>query len=509
MERRANKRTYAAAAIIIAVLLAVFSLLFSGAQLARAAVSSSTSDVLADLQKDESFKASDYLPSVSEYKFKVIQIAESTEGELLIYVYQPSIPHKDLRATSINIARTPDNSFNLSYDNYRLTFLNSSGVFFKYKVEGFELSKDVIRYYNISNILRPFNYVLDELPSSGQTISETPNAVGQLWTVITANGETSYNMTYGDVIEITQKYVGFLEYVDGVDVNLGSIHGTHTLRNFVAFSTNRKIDKLKQAELKYSLQDVSGGICANPFCTVHGFKEVYEINKGVPVEQAPVTIEADKKTSNITHGILSHSYTWDNIQTTKDFLADENNKDYKLNGGDVADFKNTQWVLNFYNDVAELSAGTMLWEMHVNVNFKAVSDVIILRLTFEENGQTYNLGVVDNKQTGANRPINTFDYAVIPWWVWLIVAGVAVIVILILIGVFAPQLLPVIGKAIAAIFKGLWWLISAPFRAIASAIKNSRERKQATAAAKARTGKSTGAKAKTATTTTTAKGGKK
>ena len=464
------------------MLLAIFSLIGSGAQLARAAVSSSSSDVLADLQKDESFKASDYLPSVSEYKFKVIQIAESTERELLIYVYQPSIPHKDMRATSINIAREPDNSFNLSYDNYKLTFLNSSGVFFKYKVEGFELPKSAIRYYNISNILREFNYVLDDAPTGGQTISETPNEVGQLWTVITANGETSYSMTYGDVVEITQKYVGYLEYVDGVDVNLGSIHGTHTLRNFVAFSTNRRIDKLIQAELKYSLQDVSGGICANPLCTVHSFKDVYDVKRGAPVEQKPVTIEADKTTSNITHGILSHSYTWDNIQTTKDFLADEQNKDYKLNNNDVADFKNTQWVLNFYNDVADMSAGTMLWEMHIDVKFKAVSDVIILRLVFEENGKTFNLGVVDNKQTGQSRPINTFDYAVIPWWVWLIVAGVVVIVILILIGVFAPQLLPVIGKGIGAIFKGLWFIISAPFKAIGKAIKNSRERKLAAAA---------------------------
>ena len=35
-----------------------------------------------------------------------------------------------------------------------------------------------------------------------------------------------------------------------------------------------------------------------------------------------------------------------------------------------------------------------------------VGDVTILRLKFETNGKVYNLGVIDNKQTGSDKPVN-------------------------------------------------------------------------------------------------------
>ena len=118
-------------------------------------------------------------------------------------------------------------------------------------------------------------------------------------------------------------------------------------------------------------------------------------------------------------------------------------------------------------------------------NYKSVTDVIILRLMFETDGETFNLGVVDNKMTGDNKPLNTYenDGLGVPWWVWLIVALVVVAVVLILICIFVPGAAPAIGRGLLLIgkgiifgiyylFYGLLWVVSLPFRLIAKSIKN-------------------------------------
>ena len=48
------------------------------------------SGVLDDLQKDDSFDESHYPAIADDYSLKLIQIAESVDGELFLYVYQPS-----------------------------------------------------------------------------------------------------------------------------------------------------------------------------------------------------------------------------------------------------------------------------------------------------------------------------------------------------------------------------------------------------------------------------------
>ena len=89
---------YTAMAAIIAAGFLILSIVGFGARPARAEASA-YSDVMDDLRKDESFKAEDY-PAISEdYSLKVIQIAESVNGELFIYVYQPSAGSRDLMAT--------------------------------------------------------------------------------------------------------------------------------------------------------------------------------------------------------------------------------------------------------------------------------------------------------------------------------------------------------------------------------------------------------------------------
>lgn len=445
------------------------------------------SNVLNDLQQDNEFDISEYPENFNDYSLQVIQIAESTDGELFIYVYQPCARVKDLRASSIRLSQTT--GINISPRDYKLTFLNSSGVFYKYKVEGLELRKDVIRYYDITAIHRPFDKVIDTGASGGNVVNEVVFKVGQVWTATTLNDNVTYSMYETEVIEITEKYVGFTQYDDGTKVGWGITNGL-TRAHFVAFSTNRRIDKLISADVAFMEQDVKCKICANVTHLWHDFNKPYDYKYSDPYQHLPnpLTIHySDRGTGG--------GYVWDRIRSTADWLKDENNKDYQVTTEGETNISGTQWVLNFYETQIQaevdgvwaplISALALPFVGDGDVRYKRVSDVTILRLSFETDGTTYNLGVVDNKQTGNQKPDNKYvgDGSIksaTPWWVWLIVAAGVVVVVLILVCVCVPGAAPVIFNGIGTGLKwacigiayavyyfgyGVWWFVSLPFRA--------------------------------------------
>ncbi len=90
------------------------------------------SNVLDDLKKDSSFNPSNYPAKSNDYSLQIIQLAESVDKELFVYVYQPSGKTKNFKASSINISTTINDS--ISYLNYKLELLNSNGVFYKYNL---------------------------------------------------------------------------------------------------------------------------------------------------------------------------------------------------------------------------------------------------------------------------------------------------------------------------------------------------------------------------------------
>ena len=91
------------------------------------------SNVLDDLKKDETFNPEDYPAKADDYSLQVIQVAEGSNGELFVYVYQPGADNVDVKASSINIS-TVLRGKDVFY-NYPLTCLNNNGVFYKYKVK--------------------------------------------------------------------------------------------------------------------------------------------------------------------------------------------------------------------------------------------------------------------------------------------------------------------------------------------------------------------------------------
>lgn len=116
------------------------------------------SNVLDDLKKDSSFNPSNYPTKSNDYSLQIIQLAESIDKELFIYVYQPSGKSKNLKASSVNISTTINDA--ISFTNYKLALLNSNGVFYKYKVSGLMVKDESVRYYAIV-VIAPFvHYVI-------------------------------------------------------------------------------------------------------------------------------------------------------------------------------------------------------------------------------------------------------------------------------------------------------------------------------------------------------------
>ena len=107
---------------------------------------SSFSSVLEDLEQDPSFNAGNYPMRSSDKSLQVIQVAESTDDKLLIYVYQPSGPALNLVADSINMSTRPRNSLS-DIRNYKLKLASKSGTLYKYIVEDFTVQDLEIRQH--------------------------------------------------------------------------------------------------------------------------------------------------------------------------------------------------------------------------------------------------------------------------------------------------------------------------------------------------------------------------
>ena len=69
------------------------------------AIDNAFSNVLEDLESDENFVVEEYPVNMTDYSLQIINVAESTDKELFIYVYQPCSPNDRLKATSIRTAR--------------------------------------------------------------------------------------------------------------------------------------------------------------------------------------------------------------------------------------------------------------------------------------------------------------------------------------------------------------------------------------------------------------------
>ncbi len=458
---------------------------------------------LEDLSRDENFSAGKYVDDSTDYSLQVIQIAESTDGELFLYTYQPCQKTRYLVATSLNMSLSETAA---GTKPYNLSLLNVSGVFCKYLVQGVSAELKNPHYYNITSIYRLWDKEIDKGTGNDNTINEVVYDVGQLWTVTTDSSGVYYACDGTERITVTDKYCGYFRYYDGYKLYKSACDS-----HYIAFSTDHYIQTLLEAEVSFVTQDYTCNITSiqNPPDMGGGSTNFYDYDYDDPL-QRQVTVTADQQGGNVGDGIFGVKYLWDRIEKVSDFLKDETEN---LTDGAKNQIMGKQWILRFVDLPYTLTP-------HLGGSEEKgtkVTEETILRLEFETNGERFNLGVVDNKQTGGNDPSNKpnvpnlWDWLAsvtgIPAWVWKMLAVIIPLAIaLSVLSIFFP----VVRVILWSIGKGLWLIISFPFRMLGKGIKAISERRAAAKAKpKAKPAKRKTAKKPKAKRKATKKGGKK
>lgn len=421
--------------------LCVFECMYIGVAKADS-VKTEYTDVLDDLEKVDSFNVANYPEKSDDYTMSVITVAESTNFELFVYVYQPSAAFV---ATSINLSPF---RYAKAYDNYKLSLLNSNGVFYKYRVEGFKIFNSPTRYYEISSIFRVINKDFGDPVLTDNVITEMSYPVGKLFEINEENG--TFEVFDVDLITITDKYVGLMRYLGdynwwGTDWCCDS--------HYIAFSTDKPIDTLYEADIFFGIRTV----------TYQDYIDEYDYGD---YEEKVVHLN---NTQNIDYHGGKFRYLKERIQTVEDFIQSErteNEYDGKwyqatakseITEEAISFLKGKQWVVRFYETDYRYEPG---WYGKIEY-YTEVSNVSVLRLKFETAGETYNLGVVDTKQTGSGNPGNdtTLDVEINDEWLVEVLAWLIFLVLLVIVAYFCPFIFKILWWIICLPFKLLWWLI--------------------------------------------------
>lgn len=201
-------------------------------------------NVTDDLKKDETFDELDYPEIENDYSIRVIQIAEGVSGNLFVYTYQPSGKIKPLSATTVRMSVAVNEE--VFFEDYSLIKCSTSenGTLCKYYLPSYKVKADPLRYYDIAAIHRSYDSEIDEEPSDDNTIDYVAYEVGQRWTAYTVNNNVNYTMQETETITVTEKHVGFIRYDNGF-----TLYDKACDSHYVAFSTDRSIDKLMEADL--------------------------------------------------------------------------------------------------------------------------------------------------------------------------------------------------------------------------------------------------------------------
>lgn len=297
-------------AIMLLAFVLGISAVITAAQVPVIAKAESTvtyTNVLEDLQRDSSFSKENYPEKVTDYSLQIIQLAESSDKELFVYVYQPNGQLKGLVASSINISTTINDA--VSYHNYKLELLNADGVFFKYKVSDFVVKDDAVRYYAITSVYRKWDKTIDPATGNDNTVTEVNYNVSKQYAFGTINGKPYVNCVDIDTIVVTDKFVGFVRYENGF-----TLYNSACDSHFVAFNTDKPIDKLLEADVYYTTQSYNWNWTA-----FVGEKETF----GTKQDNYSYLKYTDK-VEHTGEGWFAGTYKWDRIQTVDDFISGEN-----------------------------------------------------------------------------------------------------------------------------------------------------------------------------------------
>lgn len=398
------------------------------------------SSVLEDLEKSESFDIGKYPIVIKDYSLQFIQIAESSDNELFIYVYQPSGNDLDLRATSINLATDE----NLDYKHYELEYLNSYTTLYKYKVVDFTVSSEEERYYNIASIFRKWDVVYD---GSSELELEKSFSVGQVVQVSGFGKDVTYSYRKTEVVPISAKKALNVVCFDNSFFSWMTPGENGYCSHVVLFSTDWQIDKVIEAkvyaEYQYSTYTYNK----------HGVGYFPEDVTEEPYSTY-ITRRYDEKVSVSENG---NTYTFNRIMTSSEYLSalGDSAESYK------EDFEGYDWVLciSEASDFFSYSYTGVLYG-YEQIGGTLLQSATILELTFDMGGEIYSLGVVDNLSS-ADAVVDSHSWLddVMKWFnslslAFKILIGIVVGALLLIVIYFVFKLLKLAIEAINNLFKG-------------------------------------------------------
>lgn len=358
------------------------------------------SDVFKDLSKDESFDIRDY-PTLTYDELgntgllNVIQIAETDEKELCIYVYQPTSETLEIKANSVSISSEfSSNGQNLNPLIYDLELVSSYDVFYKYLVKDYKVSSEAYRYYNIVSIYRPFNESIDEAITGG-FVETVGMAVGQQWCCYYLNDNLIYEMNTFNTLDVDINYIDFLELLNGF--TLGNILGSFKYGRlyYIAFNVNDYIvQKIYDAKLNYQIRKHT-----ETWAPFVGTEHIYG-----EYENSYITLNSSDKGTFEGEGLGGKKHTWNRILSTSDFIIDMEEQDITFTEEAKTEILKNQWVFAFL----ETETTTLTYDGGYTNIYYDVDNVKILRLHFLDiNNKIYDLGVVSNGVSPDNIPGGT------------------------------------------------------------------------------------------------------
>ena len=375
----------------IATLLLSFLLLFviggetflSAIGITASAETVEYSNVLDDLQKDKNFNAADYPAKADDYSLQVIQIAEGSNGELFVYVYQPNFEYTGNRASYINIAfqdqRDPEAE--LKYERKSLTFLNSNGVFCKYLLNNFTVKVDTVRYYSVAAIYRSFVEGIDKTYESIDMKQHVKYAVGKLWTVCLYNNVLKYGAFNIDTVDVEITASGDIYYSDGVPGLYLSGCNSH----YFAFKVNGfDVTEIYDADVTYNLIPYwERALTLSP--TIDDSKDKIIVESKSIYSEEEVVFVAD--------GLFGKDAHWKRIQTVSEFLKDAEKQNKSFTDSELADINKSQFVFRVAESDYRITFDT--YGDHIYQYYR-LEDSGVLRLHFATTSGVYNIGAVSD-----------------------------------------------------------------------------------------------------------------
>ena len=424
------------------------------------------SNVLDDLEKDSTFDASVYPDNAEDVSVKLIQMAESEDGQLFLYVYQPADSQIDLECVSVSISvGFSANGEGLSPKLYDLILVSTEGVFDKYLVNEFALPDEAERYYNIVSLYREFNSVVD--PESDKTEYKDTvckaYAVGQQWCAYTINDRRVYEMNTFKTVNLDIKLSSTVMVKGGLDwVGIGLDHDVES--HYVVFEcTQFDIAHIYNATVlsrsrKYKQNAYVWGLWegARSYPDGEGYTEQYiQLSDKEP----PVVSEGV--------GLWSKEYTFERIMSGLEFKENLKKQEIEAVEDVLTKINDNYWVFSYLEtELTTYIPGSATGVPGLVIEYTGYeAEGYILQVEFmDTSGNVYDLGVVSDgfKSTGTSAVGGGVDIEAMFEDLQKILSVFFVLVGVILIVNVCQIIFPIVKVAFSVVlypFKAVWILI--------------------------------------------------